>query len=70
MKQTFIRILWIILTFLTALPGVFAILLSADMSYGVLSIISIILGVLLIMMSGGLIVIQVIFIWLEGGDDE
>lgn len=70
MKQTFIRILWIILTFLTALPGVFAILSSADMSYGVLSIILIILGVLLIMMSGGLIVIQVIFIWLEGGDDE
>ena len=70
MKQTFIRILWIILTFLTALLGVVAILSSADMSYGVLSILSVVLGILLIMASGGLIVLQVIFICVEGDDDE
>lgn len=70
MKQLFIRILYVILTFLTALLGVAAILSSADMSYGVLSIISVVLGILLIMASGGLIVLQVIFICLEGDDDE
>lgn len=70
MKQLFVRILYVILTLLTALLGVAAILSSADMSYGVLSIISVVLGILLIMASGGLIVLQVIFICLEGDDDE
>lgn len=70
MKQAFIRIMWVILTFLAALLGVVAILSSANMSYGILNVISIILGTLLIMASGGLIVVQVIIIYMTKDDDE
>lgn len=70
MRQIFIRIIWVFLTFLTALLGVVAILSSADMSYGILNIIPIILGTLLIMASGGLIVIQVIIKCMNEDNDK